>query len=355
MRRWIMALLVVLLLMPRVWAEGLDTAPVEELPEEAQALMPDLHPTEQGDFWDSAQEVFFSALGKTESNLRAGLRLCGILLAIATLCAVVQAMGTEKYSAAAGIVGALGMSSALVGTVESMVSLANQTIERLSEYNLCMIPVLSSTTAVSGGTSRATALYAGTMLFSQLLFALITRLLIPATYFYLALATAESALGNQTLSELREFVGWLISKTLRVLLYVFLGYMSVTGVVTGVVDTAALKATKATISGMVPVVGGIISDASESILAGAALLKGSVGVYGMVAILAICLLPFLRIGVQYLLMKLTAAVSGTVAIGCHVNLLKNFASAMGYLLAMCGTGGLLLLISCICLIQGVGG
>ena len=40
-----------------------------------------------------------------------------------------------------------------------------------------------------------------------------------------------------------------------------------------------------------PVVGGILSEAAESILAGAGLLKGMVGVFGTFAILAMCLVP----------------------------------------------------------------
>ena len=129
--------------------------------------------------------------------------------------------------------------------------------------------------------------------------------------------------------------------------------MSVTGVISGAADAAAVKATKAAVSGMIPVVGSIISDASETLLASASLLKGSAGVFGMIAVLAICLLPFLRVGIQYLLLKVTAAVSGTVAHKSHVRLLKNCSTAMGYLLAMCGTSGLLLLISSVCFMKVV--
>lgn len=52
--------------------------------------------------------------------------------------------------------------------------------------------------------------------------------------------------------------------------------------------------------------GGIISDAAETVLAGAGMLKNTVGVFGMLAILAACAYPFLQLGVQYLLYKLTA-------------------------------------------------
>ena len=95
----------------------------------------------------------------------------------------------------------------------------------------------------------------------------------------------------------------------------------------------------------------MISDASETLLASAGILKNSVGIFGMLAVLAICLLPFLKVGIHYLLLKLTAAVSGTVGHPAHVSLIRHFSTAMGYLLGMCGACGLLMLISSVCFLK----
>ena len=81
------------------------------------------------------------------------------------------------------------------------------------------------------------------------------------------------------------------------------------------------------------------------------MLKNSVGVFGMLAVLAVCLTPFLRVGVQYLMLKLTAAVSGTVGLPSHVKLIKHFSSAMGYLLAMNGACALMALICVVCFLK----
>ena len=141
---------------------------------------------------------------------------------------------------------------------------------------------------------------------------------------------------------------------LRVVLFVFTGYLTVTGVISGSADAAAVRATKAAVSGMVPVVGSILSDASETLLASASALKSSMGVFGMLAVLAICLTPFLKIGAQYLLLKGTAAVSGTIGMPQQVKLVKHAATAMGYLLAMTGACALMLLISVVCFLKVVG-
>ena len=105
---------------------------------------------------------------------------------------------------------------------------------------------------------------------------------------------------------------------------------------------------------MVPVFCSILSDASETLLASASALKSSMGVFGMLAVLAICLAPFLKIGAQYLLLKGTAAVSGTIGMPQQVKLVKHAATAMGYLLAMTGACALMLLISVVCFLKVVG-
>ncbi len=333
---------------------GIDTDILErELPEEADELMPETSLQDGPELWIGVKSVLLRALAKTDGNLKSGLRLCAILIGLVTLCSVADMSSVSKYGGAVSAAGALGICAAFVGSFHSMVTMAQDTIRTLSDYCACLLPVLASAAAMSGSWNAAMALHAGTALLSELFMQLICKLLIPCVFFYLAVATAEAALSSDALKELRELIGWLISKSLRIMVYIFLAFLSITGVIGGAADAVAVKTTKAAMSGMVPVVGGIISDASETLLAGASLLKNSIGVFGMLAILSICILPFLKVGIHYLLLKATAAISGTVGLKPHVALLKNFSTAMGYLLAMCGTCGLLLLISCVCFIKVV--
>ena len=326
----------------------------QSLPDEAAEVLDGLSPDGTPDFRSGVRSILRAAAGGSGGALRSGLRLCAVLLAMVTLCAVVHMSAQKDPVNAVSAVGALGICAACLGGMQSMISLASETVTRLSDYSACLLPVMASAMAMSGGTVSAGTLYAGTALFSGLLSRLIARLLLPGVSVYLVVAAAEAALADSLLSELREFVGWLISKSLRVMLFVFTGYLTVTGVISGSADAAAVRATKAAVSGMIPVVGSILSDASETLLASASALKSSMGVFGMLAVLAICLAPFLKIGAQYLLLKGTAAVSGTIGMPQQVKLVKHAATAMGYLLAMTGACALMLLISVVCFLKVVG-
>lgn len=84
------------------------------------------------------------------------------------------------------------------------------------------------------------------------------------------------------------------------ILIVFTAFLSVSNLLASSVDRLAVKVGKTVISGAVPVVGGILSDATEAVAAAALTLRGTLGVLGVFSVLALCLVPLLRMAVQYL-------------------------------------------------------
>ena len=204
---------------------------------------------------------------------------------------------------------------------------------------------MASVTAAGGAPAGAVARQMATMLFSDILLTLINRLLLPLVYTYLAACVAYAAVGNDGLRQIAGFLKWTVSTILTGVMLVFVGYLSISGVIAGTTDAAAVKAAKFTVSSMVPVVGGILSDAAETVLAGAGILKNTVGVFGMLVVLSLCIVPFLQLGIHYLAYKLTAALSATVSEGRISSLIGDIGGAFGLILGMMGACALLLLIS----------
>lgn len=325
----------------------LITAP--EIPTSAQQWMPDQTET----FGAGLMEILHDAIGLLRPDIREASGAClGIIAAVLIVSILQSFSGSVKKTGE--LVGAVVISCLLLSSTQSLIHLGSQTVTELSEYGKLLLPVMTAALAAQGGVTSSAALYAGTAVFDTVLMTIIKRLMIPMIYLYLAMAAANSAVGEETLKKLRDFLKWLMTWTLKIVLYVFTGYMGITGVVSGSADAATLKATKLTISGMVPVVGGILSDASETILVSAGVVKNAAGVYGILAILALCLEPFLKIGVHYLVLKATGAVAGIFAPKSLSELISDFCAAMGMLLAATGSVCLLLLISTVCFLKGVG-
>ncbi len=321
------------------------TAP--EAPDEVQGLMP----VERENFAEGLWEVIQNALPALQPKLASALSLCLSLIAGAILVGVVQGF-SEKGKKTIDMVCVLAAAGLLLGSTDSMIRLGAQTVRQLSDYGKLLLPALTAALAAGGGVTSGTALYTGTILFDSLLSTAITVILLPMIYIYLILSIVSNVTEQELVKNLNGFAKWLMSWTLKIILYVFTGYVGITGVVSGTTDAAALKATKLTISGMVPVVGGILSDASEAVLVGAGLVKNSVGIYGLFAVLAIWISPFLQIGVQYLLLKATGGVCGALGAKRLSDSIKGFSSAMGFLLAMTGASCLMLLVSTVSFMKG---
>lgn len=322
------------------------TAPTA--PDGAQDLMP----PETESFGEGLLYILRSAVQTLQPEIAAGCGICLSVMAVVMLASLVSSF-PGKTKSVTELVGTIAVALLLLGSANTLIKDAADTVTELSEYGKLLLPVMTAAMASQGGVTGSAALYTGTAVFDALLCSLISKLMVPMIYIFLCLATANSALSEELLKKLRDLIKWLVSWCLKAVMYVFTGYITVTGVVSGTADQAALKATKLTISGMVPVVGGIISDASEAVLVSAGMVKSAVGVYGLLAIVSIAIGPFLRIGVQYLLLKLTAAICGVFGNKKLSGLVGDFSAAMGLLLAMAGSVCLLLLISVICFMKGV--
>ena len=120
-------------------------------------------------------------------------------------------------------------------------------------------------------------------------------------------------------------------------------------------DAAAGKAARIAISGAVPVVGGILSDAADAVLLSASALGAGAGVWGILTVIALFCAPAVKIGCQYLMLKLTSAIAESLGGGRCGMLIGDFAGAMGLLLALVSTQAVLLLVSSLCFLKGVAG
>lgn len=347
MKWWICLAALVLALTTSAAAEDLPADLERAAPEAAEDLA-------DGDL--SGGTGFAQSVGNILSRLadqvgdvvRERTRGAAAVLLVVVLCGAVEgfAQGTGgKGAAFLPMAGALSITLASAGSLDTLMGLGSQTIGELADFSSVLLPTLAAATAASGAVTTATVQQVSTVFFVDLLLRLIRELLLPLVYLYIGLLTATACLPENRLGAIAEGLKKLVTWLLTTALLVFTVYLSVVRIISGSADSATVKVAKAAISGVVPVVGGIIADASETVLAGAGMLKNTIGVFGMLAILAACAYPFLQLGVQYLLYKGTAYLASMVGAPGLCKLIDGLGGAFGLILGMTGSCALLLLIS----------
>ena len=323
------------------------TAP--EAPESAQPYMPEGNESFSEGLWF----IIKTAIKKVKPELANASGICFSVIAMVLVMSVMQTI-TVISESVIRLTCAVAVGILLLSPANSLIRLGENTVTELSDYGKLLLPVMTAAMAAQGGITTSSAIYTGTVFFNSLLTTLICRFIIPALYVFLCLAIANSAIQQDMLKKAKGFVKWLMTWGLKIVLYIFTGYISITGVISGVVDASALKAAKLTISGVVPVVGSILSDATETILISAGVMKSTAGIYGIFAIIAVCIGPFIQIGTQYILLKISGAVCNMFGYKPAISLIEDFSTGMGFVLAMTGTLCILLLISLVCFLRGIG-
>ena len=286
--------------------------------------------------WDSFLRLFRNAWRGAGGALRDTLQSLLKIFLIAVLCGCANSFSQENRQAIT-MGGALAVAAVLFSDFRSVLHAVLAAIEQVGVLAAGMFPVMTAALTLTGAAGTAATTQAAGMFAFDLVIRLIENLLVPAVCVYLAVLTVNAAVGGDLLGSLGGLIRWAVTGTLKLVLTLFITFLTLGSTVSGSVDQLSLKAARFAVSGTVPVVGGIISDAAETMLSGAVLVKNAVGVFGMLCVTAVCLVPFLKAGAAYLLFKAGAAVMSPVCGKELGSMLGGIGEGVGLLLGMLGT------------------
>lgn len=315
-------------------------------PEAAELVTPD---AEEGfGLLAGLGELAGRALEEARGYLLAGVGTVGAVMAGVVLLGALESAapaGRDAVGRCGNAAGALWITAMTAGDLSALIGLGRETIVELSQLSKILLPALAAAEAAGGGVTAASVRQVGAVFFSDVLLTVIERLLLPMAYLYIGTAAAGAVLEGEMMERLggllKKAIGWILGG----LLTAFTAYLTVTGAIAGAADAQAVKLAQSALSAAVPVVGSILSDAAESVLAGAALVRGMVGTMGLLAAAGLCLLPVVRLACQYALYQAAALVASAVGPKKLVGLLEMLGEAFGLVLAMTASAALLLAVS----------
>jgi stage III sporulation protein AE len=175
----------------------------------------------------------------------------------------------------------------------------------------------------------------------------------PLISIYLAAVIANAALSKDSLTNVSKLLKWVCTTSLTLLMTAFTTYLGFSGLISGKADEFATKLTKSALGTAMPVVGSIISDTAETLVAGAGMIRNAIGVFGFLAVAAICITPFLTLSAHYLVYKGTSALSEALTEKRMGELISDIGTAFGMLLGLVGAGSIMLFFSVISSMKAV--
>lgn len=309
-----------------------------------QQYLDDISP-EGGDLLTGMQTLLENASadmqGAGSSALHSLIKIAGVVLLAACARGVFQSAG-QSATDCVELACVLGCASILLSDFSGTLAICRETFDEMSAFSGIMQPVLATVLSLSGNATTATVLQVATIFVFDVVIRVVTSLLVPATCAYLAILVVQAATSNDILSEFADGIYTITTGALKLILTLFVTYITIAGGVSGSIDKMTLKTAKFAVSGSIPVVGNIISDATETVLSGAILLKNTIGVFGMLCVSAICIVPFLRAGLSYLTYRIGSAVLSPLCSKNTMKLLSGVSRGYGLLLGLLSTCSLVL-------------
>ena len=306
------------------------------------------------DVRDALKRLIEGVLERARAELHGSLRVLSSLAALSVLSTVSDSLcpnqTARKY---AGLACCAGAAFLLTDGVGSMIDATVAALNELSGFSKTALPALYTAAAAAGALSSSAAKYAAASLSLDIMMSVANRVLIPLIYAYLALSLAKSLFADPVNAAVARLIKWLCGTVMMGMTLLFGAYVGMTDILSSGVDAAAVKTAKAVISTALPVVGGIVSDASAAVVSAAGVLRSSAGVFGLIAVCAICVGPYVALLIRFLLLKAVAAVTEGMPNAGLSALMNDIGTAMAMLLGLLGSGGIMLFISFTAAIRAV--
>ncbi|MBE6929301.1 MAG: hypothetical protein E7463_03385 [Ruminococcaceae bacterium] len=319
----------------------------DALPDQAHSRLEGFLPSDIADPGEMLQTLLGNVLDESKTIWKTGIRSALSILGVAVLCALAQGLlkSLEHQTPVVTIAGVLSVTVITLGQSGGMLSAARSAIGEMNLFSKALLPVMTAACTAAGQAVSAAGRHTVVVFLTDVVITAIDAALVPLLYSCIALQLAGAVSGSDALTKLTTQLKNLLHSILRTVLTLFMSYFALSGVITGSADAMALKTTKLMLSSALPVVGSIMSDAAGAVLIGAKIVHGSAGVFGLLGLAAIGLVPFAQIGVRYLCMRLAAMFSGLGADAGFSKFVDGIADSFGLLVGLYGTCMLLLLLS----------
>ena len=215
----------------------------------------------------------------------------GVLVAsIIFLSAALTAFGTSPRFETAIYAAVLAISALIATDIWQSVSAAVNAVKGTSSFMLSFVPVFASILALSGKTVTAPAMSALLLGATEVVSFVSSFAVLPLMGGYLALSISSGVSPLLNSSGIVESVKKISMWILSLLGTLFIGILGIQTAVNSAADSVTLRTAKFILGTSVPVAGGVLSEAVSTISASMGLLKSSVGIYGVVALI-LMLLP----------------------------------------------------------------
>ncbi len=182
------------------------------------------------------------------------------------------------------------------------------TINYIGNLVEIMSPIMLSLMVAVGGKVSA-SIYSPTVTFlTTIIINVMLAVVIPLVIISAIFSIISNFSQTIKLNKFSECANGIIKWVIGIVITVFTIFLSIQGIASATIDGVSIKAAKYAISNSIPIVGGFLRDGFDVFVAGSVLIKNSIGIASVIALLYTIISPVLNMVALSILLKLVAAV-----------------------------------------------
>jgi len=196
--------------------------------------------------------------------------------------------------------------SVVVVSLNTALSLGTGIIDNMVDFMHATIPVLITLLVSGGNVASGSAFQPILIMIVEIAATIFKNALLPLVFLSTVLSIVDNISDKIQISKLAAFLKQICVWGIGLILSIFIGVIAIQGSVGAVVDGVTSKTAKFAIGAMIPVAGKYLADAADTVIGCTLLIKNAAGIAAMVGIIAICVVPLLKIAALIVLYRLTA-------------------------------------------------
>jgi len=289
-----------------------------------------------GDFQNDYQSFFGALFSTFFSDILKFLPLLITIVIVTILCNIIGSFKSSvSQNGVSQIINFVCFGVVVVIIISVVVSLfgtVKSSLKTMQTEMSIIFPILLTCLASVGGSVSVGIFQPVVAILANIVVNVFMFVVMPIFVFMFVLNIINNFSDSIKLNKLISFLSSALKWICGISFSVFLGVISLQGIVAGSFDSVSIKATKFALKSYVPILGGYLSDGFNIAMAGSVLIKNAVGVSGILLICSSVIIPIISIICFMLLLKLTAGVLEPIGDSTIPNFLYQVSKTLSLLI-----------------------
>lgn len=271
------------------------------------------------DFYDEAQKVmegedsysinniFSKLIDMFFAEIKENIRLLTMLSALCIVSGMLGVMAGEEASQVCFLACLILIATMSVTVLKNVIETAEIATDNLMLFMQSLIPALSMLSA-SSDVALSASFHPSLFISMQIIIFACKEWFLPLTLFVSVLSIINTMSTHFHITKLLETCRQIIKWGLGILMTIYIAFLGICGFGQAVHIGVVSKTVKYAIGNFIPLVGGVLSESAETVLSGLYLIKNTIGITGILAILSIALGPLLNVLTTSVIFRLAASI-----------------------------------------------